>query len=197
MIYPKFFDEIETIKLKDDLAYFLGASEDGVIEFSYLDIVKTAGHSCPTVLGAYLLTLEGLKVLYKDALPKRGEIKVSFSEKVEEGVAGVIANVVTNITAATVNSGFKGINGLYSRNNLMAFEQEINSNIKFTRVDTNESIELIYDPSAFPPNPKMKELMQKCISNSASIQEQKEFSKLWQERVESISKNINKVIKVL
>ena len=49
MIYPQFFNKIPTIKLQDDLASFLGAFEDGIIEFSYLDIVKSAGHSCPTV----------------------------------------------------------------------------------------------------------------------------------------------------
>ncbi len=55
MTYPEFFKNIETIKLQDDLSLFLGAFEDGIIEFSYLDVVKTAGHSCPTVLGAYLM----------------------------------------------------------------------------------------------------------------------------------------------
>ncbi len=81
MTYPEFFNKIEKIKLKDDLSNFLGATEDGIIEFSYIDVVKTAGHSCPTVLGAYLMTLEGLKALYKDELPKRGEIKIEYSEK--------------------------------------------------------------------------------------------------------------------
>ena len=78
MIYPQFFNKIPTIKLQDDLASFLGAFEDGVIEFSYLDIVKSAGHSCPTVLGAYLMTLEGLEALYENEIPKRGEIIVEF-----------------------------------------------------------------------------------------------------------------------
>ena len=33
MTYPQFFDKIPTIKLKDDLASFLGAFDDGIIEF--------------------------------------------------------------------------------------------------------------------------------------------------------------------
>ncbi len=49
MNYPKFFDDIEPIRLRDELSNFLGTFEDGVIEFSYLDVVKSAGHSCPTV----------------------------------------------------------------------------------------------------------------------------------------------------
>jgi len=197
MKYPEFFNNIETITLQDDLANFLGAVEDGIIEFSYLDIVKTAGHSCPTILGAYLMTLEGLKVLYKDELPKRGEIKVEFKENVKEGVAGAISNVITNITGATKDTGFKGIMGLFSRNNLMSFESDITSNVKFTRKDTNKSVEVIYNPSEFPPKKEMQELMQKCITKKASENEKLEFGKLWQSRVEEISKNIDKVITVI
>ncbi len=197
MNYPEFFNDIEKISLKDDLAEFLGATQEGTIEFSYIDVVKTAGHSCPTVLGAYLMTLEGLKALYKDETPKRGEIKVEFSEKIEDGVAGVIANVITNITGATTNSGFKGIMGLFSRNNLMAFESDISSNVKFTRRDTNESVEVIYDPSSIGADPMMRELMQKSISKQATAQEAEAFGKLWQQRVEAISKNISEVIKIV
>lgn len=197
MNYPEFFNDIEKIRLKDDLAEFLGATQEGTIEFSYIDVVKTAGHSCPTVLGAYLMTLEGLKALYKDETPKRGEIKVEFSEKIEDGVAGVIANVITNITGATTNSGFKGIMGLFSRNNLMAFESDISSNVKFTRRDTNDSVEVIYDPSSIGADPMMRELMQKSISKQATAQEAETFGKLWQQRVEAISKNIPEVIRVV
>ena len=196
MNYPEFFNSIEKIKLKDDLSNFLGATEDGLIEFSYIDVVKTAGHSCPTVLGAYLMAREGLKALYKDELPKRGEIKVEFSEKIEDGVAGVIANVITNITGATTNSGFKGIMGLFSRNSLMAFESDINSSVKFTRRDTNESIDVIYDPSSIGADAMMRELMQKSISRTATEDEAKEFGRLWQERVEAISQSVERVITI-
>jgi len=43
MKYPKFFDGIEHIVLKDKLGAFLGTSEEGVVEISYPDIVKMAG----------------------------------------------------------------------------------------------------------------------------------------------------------
>lgn len=196
MNYPEFFNKIEKIQLKDDLANFLGATEEGLIEFSYIDVVKTAGHSCPTVLGAYLMTREGLKALYKEELPKRGEIKVEFSEKIEEGVAGVIANVITNITGATTNSGFKGIMGLFSRNSLMSFESNINSSVRFTRRDTSESVDVVYDPSSIGANSMMRKLMQKSISRIATAEEENEFGRLWQERVENIAQNVTTVIKI-
>ena len=66
MTYPSFFDQVETIKLHDPISEFLGVFDQGILEFTYLDVVKAAGHSCPTVAGAYLLTLKALKALYPD-----------------------------------------------------------------------------------------------------------------------------------
>jgi len=53
----------------------------------YIQLVKAAGHSCPTVAGAYAMSYHALKVLYPDSLPVRGEIKVEFKESLEDGVA--------------------------------------------------------------------------------------------------------------
>ena len=61
MNYPDFFNEVETIKLFDPLSKVLGSLNDGMVEFNYLDSVKAAGHSCPTVSGAYLMTSSALK----------------------------------------------------------------------------------------------------------------------------------------
>ena len=196
MNYPDFFNKIETIKLQDDLANFLGTFENGMVEFSYVDIVKSAGHSCPTVTGAYLMTLEGLKALYCDEIPKRGEIFVSFKEDSNDGVAGVIANVVTQITGATETFGFKGIGGNFSRNGLMKFNDDISSSMKLQRQDTGETVEIIYNPSSIPGNPLQQELMQKIMQGVATSEEKISFGKLWQQRVEAIFNNIDKVITV-
>lgn len=196
MIYPQFFNKIPTIKLQDDLASFLGAFEDGIIEYSYLDVVKNAGHSCPTVLGAYLMTLKGLEALYIDEIPKRGEIIVEFKDAQNIGVAGVIGNVITNITGATTNNGFKGISGKFDRNHLMKFEQDINgASVRFTRVDTQKSVDVFYDASSIKAHEDMNFLMQKSFQGSATKEEKIEFGKLWQERVEMIFENLSTVIK--
>jgi hypothetical protein len=196
MTYPQFFNEIPTIKLQDDLASFLGAFEDGIIEFSYLDVVKSAGHSCPTVLGAYLMTLEGLKALYESKIPKRGEIIVEFKESQTTGVAGVIGNVIMNITGATTTNGFKGIAGKYDRNYLMKFDKDISgASVRFTRADTQKKVDVIYDPSNILPDRNMSVFMQKSIQGTATEDERIEFGKLWQQRVEMISKNLATVIK--
>jgi hypothetical protein len=199
MYYPHFFDTLPTIRLQDDLSNFLGTFEDGIVEFSYLDIVKAAGHSCPTVSGAYLLTLFGLKELYKDKLPKRGEIKVSFQESFDEGVVGVIANVISHITGATQANGFKGIGGKFARYGLMEFNSQLqpNATVRFERVDTNRSIELVYDSSDIPSSPEMEPLMHLVMQNKATEYEKKLFGKLWQQRVEYIFLNKEKVITTL
>ncbi len=197
MTYPQFFNKIPTIKLQDDLASFLGAFEEGIIEFSYLDVVKSAGHSCPTVLGAYLMTLEGLKALYKDEIPQRGEIIVEFKESQTTGVAGVIGNVIMNITGATTTNGFKGIAGKYDRNYLMKFDKDISgASVRFVRADTQKKVDVIYDPNSIFPDRNMGGLMQKCIQGIATDDEKIEFGKLWQKRVEDISNNINEVINI-
>lgn len=196
MQYPTFFDTIEPIKLQDGLSNFLGASQDGIIEFGYTEIVKSAGHSCPTVLGAYLMTQAALEALYVDELPQRGEIKVYFKEKLTQGVTGVISNVIKNITGATTNTGFKGISGNFDRRHLMFFEEDIPSSVRFTRRDTKQSVDVYYDASSVAPDANMAPLMQKCISKTASQEEQMEFGKLWQQRVENIYLNRNSVIQV-
>jgi len=197
MTYPDFYNEIETIKVQDDLSSFLGAFEDGIYEISYLDIVKGAGHSCPTVLGAYLINLEALKVLYPTGPAKRGEVEVFFSERQTEAVAGVIGNVAMNITGACTSNGFKGIAGNFDRNYLLKFEQDINNaSARFTRTDTKKSVDVMYDPSSIQFDPSMQALMQKCVQGNANIDERKQFGKLWQERVEKISKSISSVITV-
>lgn len=196
MNYPSFFDKIETITLQDKLSAFLGTFENGLVEFSYLHIVKQSGHSCPTVAGAYLMCLEGLKALYENETPQRGEILVSFKEDSQEGVAGVIASVVTHITGATESLGFKGINNHFARIDLMKFNDNIDSSIKLQRADTGKSVEVIYDPTSIKANPMQQQLMGKIMSNNASKEELKLFGELWQERVENIFVNIDKVITV-
>jgi len=196
MKYPDFFNKIETITLQDDLSSFLGTFENGLVEFSYLEIVKASGHSCPTVAGAYLCTLEGLKALYGEETPKRGEIFVSFKEDYTEGVAGVIASVISHITGATESTGFKGINGNFVRTLLMKFNDSITSSVKFQRLDTGKSVEVTYNPNSIPPHPKQTELMGKIMQKTATIEDRQEFGKLWQQRVEEIFNNTDKVITI-
>jgi hypothetical protein len=196
MSYPDFFNTIETIKVQDPLSQVLGAFSMGEYEFNYLDVVKSAGHSCPTVSGAYIITLEALKALYPDSRAVRGNIKVEFEESLEDGVAGVIGNVISQITGATDKSGFKGLQGQFARHSLMHFNADISSSARFTRVDTGKSVDVTYNPEPVKPNPMMMNLMQKLGSGEASPEDVKEFGALWQDRVQRIFENIDAVVEV-
>lgn len=186
MNYPRFFDEVETITMRDPLSKMLGAFEEGEMTFSYLDVVKSAGHSCPTVAGAYLMTCKALKTLYPYDTPVRGNIAVAFKETMEEGTAGVVGNVISQITGATDKSGFKGLEGRFARHALMRFNADISSSARFTRVDTGHSVDLFYDPKIVPPLPEMQPLMEKVMRASAELEEITAFGLLWQERIERI-----------
>lgn len=197
MKYPDFFDEIEVIRVKDPLSNALGAFENGEYEFSYLDVVKSAGHSCPTVAGAYIITLEAFKALYPDERAVRGNIKVEFEESLEEGVAGVIGNVISQITGATDKSGFKGLSGQFARHSLMFFGSNISSSARFTRVDSGKSVDVTYNPSPVKPNPQMQLIMVKMKEDKATPEELKEFGVLWQDRVKRIFENLESVVEVV
>ncbi|MGM0533570.1 MAG: FmdE family protein [Campylobacterota bacterium] len=198
MHYPEFFDAVETITFKDELSGLLGSFEDERIEFSYLDVVKAAGHSCPTTAGAYLLVQRAVEELYiGDRLPVRGEITVELANRADEGVTGVMANVFTQLTGAAGDVGFPGLTKRFKRTGLLEFDKKIKGEVKFTRTDSNRSVELKYDPYVLPSNPKVIELMIEVESNRASKEEKKEFQKLWQQRVKTIFDNADKVISLV
>lgn len=185
MNYPTFFDQIPSIRLADPLADFLGAMENGIVEFNYLDAVKLAGHSCPTIAGAYMATYKALEALYPDSIAQRGGVKVEVKDSLTNGVTGVIANVITQITGATRESGFKGINGNFVRHSLLEFDADIRGQFRFTRLDTGKSVDVNYNP-VVPPEASQQMLMQKLLTNTASGEDKEEFKKVWQERVRKI-----------
>ncbi len=186
MQYPPFYDKIPPITLDDPLSEFLGAFEKGKMEITYLDCVKLAGHSCPTVAGAYLMAKMGLERLYEKEQPQRGSVKVEMKASKTEGVTGITCNVISFIVGAGDSSGFKGIQGNFSRNDLVSYDVSMDAEVKLTRLDTMKSVTLSYDPSSVPANEKMMPLMKKNLQGMASDEEKKLFQTLWQKRVEEI-----------
>jgi len=192
MQYPPFYEKIPPITLYDPLSEFLGAVENGEVQISYLDCVKLAGHSCPTVAGAYLIAKVGLDSLFEGILPKRGSVKVEMKESKTQGVTGVTCNVISFIVGANDSSGFKGIQGNFSRNDLVTYDVPMDAEVRLTRLDTMQSVALSYDPSSVPADEKMMPLMKKNLQGIASDEEKKLFQTLWQQRVEKILLNTDK-----
>ncbi|WP_456449435.1 FmdE family protein [Hydrogenimonas sp.] len=186
MTYPAFFDDVEPIDTVDPLADILGAVENGRITYTYLDMVKFAGHSCPTVAGAWLMTKIGLAKIYGDDLPVRGNVKVEIREALDEGVAGVIGSCIGLVTGAANEGGFKGLGGRMARNNRLVFGVEMGAEVRLTRLDNAAHVEMSYNPSLVPGNPEMQPLMQKVMQGVATPEEKRKFGELWQERVKKI-----------
>ncbi|MDS1139359.1 FmdE family protein [Pusillimonas sp. SM2304] len=186
MTYPAFFDQAPKIVMQDPLSALLGAATNGIIEYAYGDIVKLAGHSCPTVAGAYLMTRNALKKLYGDALPQRGGIKVEFRDSALSGVTGVIANVVGFITGATADTGFKGLGGQYDRRNLMFFDAPIAGEIRFQRLDTAASVEVAFHANVVPAPATLMPALHNILSGQADQSQKDSFGQAWQERVRQI-----------
>jgi hypothetical protein len=186
MGYPSFYADIVPIDLYDPLADFLGAADDGKMTIGYLDCVKLAGHSCPTVAGAYLMAREGLASLYPDTLPRRSEIRIELSGAEEEGVVGVVGNVIGYIAGAGGMGGFKGIAGKFARNDRVHYGVEFDGDVRLTRLDTGESVRLRYDPSVVPGDPAMQPLMQQSLRGTASPEETEAFQAMWQNRTRAI-----------
>lgn len=183
MNYPEFFDQVPVIRLHDPLAVFLGASDDGILEYRYLDAVKLAGHSCPTVASAWNMTRLALRALYGNALPERGKITVSLRGRDDEGVAGVVGNVVSLLTGAAAQGGFKGLAGQFRRQYLMRFGAEIPLELRFARLDCEGTVDVACDARRIPADPEMPVLLQQCLDGSADAAAFKRFGRLWQERV--------------
>lgn len=186
MSYPDFFDEVPKISLHDPLAEFLGAAQGGILQYGYPDVVRLAGHSCPTVASAYWLTYKALAVLYPDTMPVRGAIRVEFRQDSVSGVTGVIANVVSMLTGATQEAGFKGLAGQFDRRRLLFFGVDMPGELRFTRLDTGRAVYVATNLQHVPGSPHVSELMASCLDHTATPDEIAEFHKLWQERVRRI-----------
>ncbi|OMH40486.1 hypothetical protein [Desulfurobacterium indicum] len=194
MKYPKFFDEIEKIKLKDELASFLGAG-NGIFEYSYYDMVKITGHSCATVAGGYLIASEGLKVLYRNGeIPERGKIKVEISKSPTENNFGVIGFVLSAITGAGGDEGFSGIpDGRFKRRELLFFNADIDYDVVMTRLDTGKKVGINYNPYAVV-NPK--KILKTVLNPDATEEDIETFPERFQNMVKTIFENRDKVIEV-
>ena len=194
MEYPEYFNSIESIHLYDDLSQFLGVNKDGLVEISYLDIVKTAGHSCATVAGAYIVALKGLEALYPDELPVRGKIKVEIQKAPRVENAGVVGSVLSNITGATKDYGFGGIpTGKFNRRDLLFFEADISCDVRLTRLDTQEKVAINYKPQKIV-NPMA--ILKSAIAPNATQEDKESFPQRFQEMVQKIFENIDEVLEI-
>ncbi|CAM5253197.1 hypothetical protein [Rhodanobacter lindaniclasticus] len=181
---PAFFDQAPAIPLRDPLAAFLGAADDGLLDYHYLDAVRLAGHSCPTVAGAYLMARAALRALYPDGPAERGGVEVQVPGPESEGVNGVIAQVFTLLTGAAGANGFHGIAGRYTRQSLLSFdESDAHTGVRVRRRDTGAAVMVELDLSSVPAPANLRALLGGALDPAASAAQRAAFGQAWQERV--------------
>ncbi|MGP1629229.1 MAG: FmdE family protein [Giesbergeria sp.] len=183
--FPAFYSQAPVITVRDPLAQFLGAARHGVIEYGYTDVVRLSGHSCPTVAGAYLMALHGLRALYGDEMPVRGDVEVFMRDAPGSGVTGVISSVVQLVTGAAGEAGFPGAGklALFARKNMLTFEADVEGVLGMRRRDTGKAVTVHLDNSVVPWTDEMRLLMSKAFAEQADSAELDRFAQLWQERV--------------
>lgn len=175
------------IVLRDALAAFLGAVPDGIVEYAYADAVKLAGHSCPTVASAWLMTRAALRALYGDALPERGGVRVELQGALHEGVNGVIANVVGLVTGAAGDGGFKGIGGRFVRCGLLrGGVADVAGQLRYTRLDNADAVTVSARLERVPSDARVAALLPRCLVGAATPDDEALFRTLWQGRVQRL-----------
>ncbi|OOG44278.1 hypothetical protein B0E52_07745 [Rhodanobacter sp. C06] len=183
-MHPAFFDEAPRILVRDPLADLLGAAAGGLLEYHYLDAVRVAGHSCPTVAGAWLMARAALRALYPHESAERGGITVQMPAPEDEGVTGVISQVLTLVTGAAAGNGFHGISGRFVRQGLLGFADAPDGEaVRFTRRDNGKSVMVALDLSSVPPSPKARALMGAAMQPDATAVQRAAFGAAWQDRV--------------
>jgi hypothetical protein len=182
---PAFFEDAPSLLMRDPLAALLGAAEGGIMRYGYVDAVRLAGHSCPTVAGAYLAVRSGLRALYGDEIPERGNIEVHMRDARDHGTTGVVASVATLLTGAAAETGFRGsgADGRFARRNLLFFDASIDGLLALRLRDSGRGVQLDLDTSLVPADPEMARLLPQVIADLASAEEVQRFSALWQDRV--------------
>ena len=183
---PDFFAAVPAIVVADPLAALLGAAEDGRLEYHYADAVRLAGHSCPTVAGAWLMARRALAHLYPNELPQRGGLQVALRQPLAEGVTGVVGSVLGLITGAAGDGGFKGLAGRHVRRELLRYGVAMAGDVRITRLDNGAAVELTHHAQAVPRPPGLTELMREALAPQAGHAERQAFAAAWQGWVRTI-----------
>lgn len=192
-VFTEFFSEVSPVRLREPLAALLGAfqGDRDILQFDFTDVVKSAGHACPTVSGAYLSCQQALEALYPGELPVRGEIAITVYGEPEEGALGVMAQVFTYITGSAPETGFKGLGGRFARKGLLKFEKAEPACeepcFRFDRLDTGAAVIVRFYPWLVPfpeeSGKRLAALMGPVFAGEAGEDDRQEFQRLWREKI--------------
>lgn len=193
--FRHFLSHVDPITLHEPLAEFLGAFDhhETPLEFTFDEVVKMAGHACPTVASAFVCCRYALAKLHSKEIPVRGNIAITIHAKPDDKAYGVIGQVFSFITGASGITGFKGLGDQFCRKDLLTFDPSEadpdSMSFTFERRDTGSRVKARIFPDKFPAAPgqeALTRLMAKALTNSATPMEIREFQDVWMERVKLI-----------
>lgn len=177
------------IVVRDPFLEFLGLVGPGEpITVGFDELVKAAGHLCPTVAGAYLIVRHGLIALYGDEPAVRGNVRVTAYGGPTDFGYGPISQLVNLVIGAAPETGFGGLAaGRFRRRNLFVFRHDDlrHSEFDFERLDTGRSVHVTYEPNAVPASPDFAAAIGPALTNGDTAAVAR-FRILWIGRVEDI-----------
>lgn len=165
---------IPSIEIHDGLAEYLGGPyEVEHFSLSILDAARLAGHLCPSVAGAFLVTRAAVLALFPDTkICERGLMTIDIPGGDTDGANGPIGHVISYITGAWSENGFGGLGDDFVRRNLLRYNSKSLhlGQYRFQRIDTGAVVEISFHPNkAKVP-----------ASNNTN------FGGIWQNRVKAI-----------
>lgn len=164
-----------SIEIHEPFAEFLMADpEEYRFAVSLLDVVRFAGHACPSMIGAFLISQRVVKELFPQTnICLRGHVSIEIPSSVTRGATGPISNVFSMIFGAWEKSGFGGLQGQFIRRDLIKYEvPDIPAgSYRFTNLMTNKRIDISYHPSR---------------ASMPTEGEQLPFQKIWHHKINEI-----------
>lgn len=140
--------DVEPIRIRDPLAEALAAVDhEEPLVITYHDVVKAAGHTCPTSAGAFRMAQLGLDALYPDDLPRRADVEVVVGGPADDQAHGVTARLLSYITGAAEANGFGGLPGGFGdRREMLAYREDDVEGVTagFKRTDTGATVTVTY-----------------------------------------------------
>ncbi|MFB6093957.1 MAG: hypothetical protein ABEJ77_03345 [Halanaeroarchaeum sp.] len=184
------FDAVDPIRVRDPVAEALGVLPPGEpFAVEYADVVTVAGHSCPAAAGAFRVAETGLDALYPDALPVRSEVAVQVGGAREDHPIGVIGRLLSVVTGAAGEDGFRGLaDGYGGRENMLGYAERGGEGLRFAfqRTDTDRAVEVAYDIEAVPDLGPAKAHLPEILEGTADEDDREAFEAAWHGRVEAV-----------
>lgn len=172
-----------TIQVHEPFAEYLMADPDEYqFSISLLDVVRFAGHACPSMVGAFLISQKAVKELYPETNTLiRGQVTVEVPTSVTQGATGPISNVFSMIFGAWEKSGFGGLQGQFVRRGLLKYDSpEIPPGVfRFRNLKTGTMVDISWDASKAKLPAGVEDLP---------------FQKVWRHRITSILNDPNECL---